>query len=505
MSSGKELCEAGWFPPNRGCYMRDGVPPEDQFSRVPEANETGVRYYEGAAEDAKEITVEEAMLWDKYITLPLSECPDSCNGKGYCSRWEQDQNKFCRCYRGYKGGGCEIETPACILGCSGRGKCIDSYCHCNPPYFSIGCTRSKVYPTNYSKPNPATLKIYMYELNTQRAYENPYFVGWNDHDWIYIAYQKFMAKLLVSAVRTEDPSEANLFYIPSFTYSYSSNTGAGLEHVELLLDHIKTTWPYWNRTGGRDHFIWASGDRGACWWRTGQPTELIRIVHFGMHSTPSNHHEHFGHLGRTDVGCYHPLKDVVTVPFEGRAPYVLAAVPNTTLEEKFAAKKRLFFFAGGVRREDPTYAGSTRRILDDLVKEWKDPEFSWTEGQVGDYFGELGLTKFCLAPYGHGWGMRLPQAVLAGCVPVVIQEHVFMPYEDVLPYDEFSLRLNNADLPKLREILRGVSDAHYKHLLAGVFKYRDAFHWDDNWGSRAFDYTIAALRRRSQNLQGSLY
>jgi hypothetical protein len=32
---------------------------------------------------------------------------------------------------------------------------------------------------------------------------------------------QFMAKLLVSAVRTEDPSEAHLFYIPSFTYSYS--------------------------------------------------------------------------------------------------------------------------------------------------------------------------------------------------------------------------------------------------------------------------------------------
>lgn len=35
---------------------------------------------------------------------------------------------------------------------------------------------------------------------------------------------QFMAKLLVSSVRTEDPSEADLFYIPSFTYSYSSES-----------------------------------------------------------------------------------------------------------------------------------------------------------------------------------------------------------------------------------------------------------------------------------------
>ncbi len=46
---------------------------------------------------------------------------------------------------------------------------------------------------------------------------------------IYIAYQKFMAKLLVSAVRTEDPSEANLFYVPSFTYSYSGESLRGAE------------------------------------------------------------------------------------------------------------------------------------------------------------------------------------------------------------------------------------------------------------------------------------
>ena len=47
-----------------------------------------------------------------------------------------------------------------------------------------------------------------------------------------------MEQFLLSAVRTEDPSEANLFYIPSFTYSYSGNVGAGMEHLHMLLDHI---------------------------------------------------------------------------------------------------------------------------------------------------------------------------------------------------------------------------------------------------------------------------
>ena len=45
------------------------------------------------------------------------------------------------------------------------------------------------------------------------------------------------------------------------------------------------------------------------------------------------------------------------------------------------------------------------------------------------------------------------------------QEHVAQPFEDVLPYEAFSIRLSNDDLPLVREILRGVTDAQYRQLL----------------------------------------
>ena len=75
------------------------------------------------------------------------------------------------------------------------------------------------------------------------------------------------------------------------------------------------------------------------------------------------------------------------------------------------------------------------------------------------------------------------------------------PTEDVLPYEEFSIRLNNADLPSLREILRGISDTQYLRLVAGLMRHRHAFVWDPAVGGRAFDYTVAALRRRWLSLQ----
>lgn len=85
------------------------------------------------------------------------------------------------------------------------------------------------------------------------------------------------------------------------------------------------------------------------------------------------------------------------------------------------------------------------------------------------------------------------------------QEHTFQPYEDLLPYEAFSIRLTNSDLPRIREILRGVTEEQYAGMLRELIRYRDAFHWYADEGGRAFDWTIASLRRRWQNLKALYY
>ncbi len=105
-----------------------------------------------------------------------------------------------------------------------------------------------------------------------------------------------------------------------------------------------------------------------------------------------------------------------------------------------------------------------------------------------------------------------PTATTTGTTPplplplplLALQEHVYQPYEEVLPYETFSLRLSNAQLPQLPQLLRSVTQEEYRRLLEGVLRYRDAFVWDRDLGGRAFDYTIATLRRRYLNLK-SLY
>jgi len=86
-----------------------------------------------------------------------------------------------------------------------------------------------------------------------------------------------------------------------------------------------------------------------------------------------------------------------------------------------------------------------------------------------------------------------------------VQEKVFQPFEDILPYEDFSLRLTNEELPRLREILRGITQEQYRAMLAALVQYRNAYHWHPQAGGRAFDYTIASLRRRRMRLKAMYY
>ena len=71
-----------------------------------------------------------------------------------------------------------------------RGTCKDFFCHCEPPYWGVGCGKDTPYlPTNKSKTVDG-FKIYAYDLPAWLAYQHAYYAGWQDHDRIYVAYRE---------------------------------------------------------------------------------------------------------------------------------------------------------------------------------------------------------------------------------------------------------------------------------------------------------------------------
>ena len=87
-----------------------------------------------------------------------------------------------------------------------------------------------------------------------------------------------------------------------------------------------------------------------------------------------------------------------------------------------------------------------------------------------EYLGVLRNSKFCLAPSGMGFSTRTYEAVAQGCVPLIIQDEpdsnttVDQAFATLLPWDAFSLRLKQADIPDLPRLLAEYPDAEWRRL-----------------------------------------
>ena len=81
-------------------------------------------------------------------------------------------------------------------------------------------------------------------------------------------------RFAASARRTHDPEQADFFFIPAWGQA-AKLAGAGVVHdprfsaglhgyYESVRAYVAETWPYWERSGGRDHIWVAMGDHGLC-------------------------------------------------------------------------------------------------------------------------------------------------------------------------------------------------------------------------------------------------
>eukprot|EP00798_Chlamydomonas_sp_ICE-L_P006554 gene6554-3207_t len=133
---------------------------------------------------------------------------------------------------------------------------------------------------NGMMPHP---RVFVYELPTHLLHQPRVSFG-----QIYAADNLFLSTIIGDErVRTRDPHEANLFLIPAFNSHYGGivawSSGAP-GHMLHVIQYIKQTWPYWNRTQGRDHFYWVTNDQGTVKWSHTHPdlNAPIKVVHFGM-------------------------------------------------------------------------------------------------------------------------------------------------------------------------------------------------------------------------------
>lgn len=120
---------------------------------------------------------------------------------------------------------------------------------------------------------------------------------------------------------------------------------------------------------------------------------------------------------------------------------------------------------------------------------------------------DLRDSLFCLAPSGWGWGWRLTLCVITQSIPVIIQPNVTQPFEELLPYESFSLRYEKEDIPRLPQLLRAVPKETICRMQRALAAHYRALLWQTPWGvghPSAYDLTQVLLCRRAKALRRAL-
>ncbi|PNW76519.1 hypothetical protein CHLRE_11g467660v5 [Chlamydomonas reinhardtii] len=307
----------------------------------------------------------------------------------------------------------------------------------------------------------------------------------------------FHEVLAISPHRTFDPDEADFFYLPVYYTCWmwpvngwadtpfwgaptSWHRPSNAANLWLAAKRwIQQHFPYWDRRGGRDHIWMTNHDEGACYMPTEIYNSSIMLTHWGRLDLNHTSNTAYGPdnystgltwpdiNGGRDVTelwaghpCYDPKKDLVIPGFKPPEHYKRSPLLG------FPPYQRdiLLYLRGDVGKHRlPNYSRGTRQKLYKLSQAhgWIAEHRIFIGEKyelVGDYSDHLARSVFCAVVPGDGYAMRFEDAVLHGCLPLVIMDRTHAVFESILDIDGFSLRISEAALDEhLPALLKAIA------------------------------------------------
>ena len=288
-------------------------------------------------------------------------------------------------------------------------------------------------------------------------------------------------QLLKSPFRTLDPKEANLFFVPIYTSCFRAvrvhvnsrklkdrdgtilrGRGTTVEEdmfhfVYSALDYISQEFPFWKLQHGRDHIFTFTHDFGACF--TYHEEETYKTERLQMQQALHNSIL-LQYLGDLKSTCFHSHKDIVIPPLVTNQQ--LIALKGGEKSKPMAERKTGVYFRGKIQFNGgatrPGYSRGVRALLNATY--YANPFFSINEGHSPSYLQELADSKMCLAPPGYAlWTPRLTEAIVVGCVPLVIGDDIELPFERLVDYRSVAVRVKEERTGILASVLEGVDDS----------------------------------------------
>ena len=331
--------------------------------------------------------------------------------------------------------------------------------------------------------------------------------------------------------------------LPGRSCPACSMTGAGSiqRTMHSAYDYIRFTYPYWNASGGRDHVWFIPGEKLTCVVPKPILAASIVVGHWGARKG----------FTRQPTDCVDPLKDIVVPPitpiqhdlaeYHRRLQQPLLAASAKSIELIAQRSGPLLLFAGGIvsfgasqerkRRGGIDSLSKQQKLQDIVTKEskrqcsdpadirpaycrgrysmgvrqavwrqrlWEEPDMKIVSAGIPNYLGIAATSRFCLHTEGNSWGTRLIDQMAIEGLPLIVNDGMIFPYENVLPrevYASFSIHLSKARIPEIATVLRNISNASRLEMHARLREHKRGFIWFRPEGL-AYEYTLASLGER---------
>ncbi|KAL8133449.1 uncharacterized protein LOC141712540 isoform X1 [Apium graveolens] len=484
-------------------------------------------------------------LWGAFCEVPVScTCINQCSGHGYC------RGGFCQCDQGWYGADCSIPSALASIGkwpqwLRPAQVNIPDHTQVTGDLDNITAVVEKKRPLIYVYDLPPEFNSLLLEGRhfklecVNRIYDDVNNTLWTNN--LYGSQMALYEQLLASPYRTINGEEADYFFVPvldsciitraddaphlSMQEHRGLRSSLTLEFYKNAYNHLVDQYPYWNRSLGRDH-IWSfSWDEGACY----APKEIwnsMMLVHWGNTNSKHNHSttaywaDNWDNISpdrRGDHPCFDPDKDLVLPAWKSPNLDSLKLKLWSWPREK---RKMLFYFNGnlgpayengrpettysmGIRQKVAEEFGSVPNKEGNLGRQHAD-DVTVTPMRSDNYHEDLASSVFCGVMPGDGWSGRMEDSILQGCIPVIIQDGIFLPYENVLNYKSFSVRIKEDEIPSMMNVLRGINDTEIDFMLENVkkiwqrFLYRDSMLLEAERQKTVFGHVEAWAKELSQ-------
>ena len=276
-------------------------------------------------------------------------------------------------------------------------------------------------------------------------------------------------KLFSEKLGTDDPDQADYFYLPLYWPAYEYNrieltkTIESLQFIDRKTQHlIFSPWDTYPRPLKHRANPYCSVDYG-------QKGGVIRDDYYT---------ESLSWLDeRFSLICYESSID--TLPYDIGLYPTLPLAPISPFSEK---RNFLYSFIGSFLYFDDDHIRGEGSLpyWEKLRSDPKEDKFVGTLDEARfkfkknfDYYSFPKASTFTLCPAGWArWSFRMTEAILSGSIPIILADYYELPLSDQIPWNKFTITIPESGLKRIDQIIRNLSREKVLWLQSGLEKYQ---------------------------------